>query len=181
MTNRPMPLLTIPVGSSATRTKLRLILLPPSTSRLAPNGDVGSRRPNLSDRAFRFNNGSLPPAMAGSTARLRDCAAPAALGDRRPQNRTHTSFNILIPRRPRRYTDAHCRATLPLGRAAPAGPIALYSFDHLSGAGGVTERNQNLVEYHFIQNLTAALPQRVGEMAGKATAPVDELRQAGAS
>ena len=42
MTNRPMPLLTIPVGSSATRTKLRLILLPPSTSRLAPNASAVS-------------------------------------------------------------------------------------------------------------------------------------------
>jgi hypothetical protein len=71
--------------------------------------------------------------------RRKICGVPVTLGDCCPQNRSHASLYILIPRRPRRYTDAHRRAILPFCRTAPARAIPLHSFDHLPGAGSIAE------------------------------------------
>jgi hypothetical protein len=108
-------------------------------------------------------------------------AAILTLGRCRPQNGSHASFYILISRRPPRYTDANGRATLPFCWTTPAGAIALYPFDHLSGASILAEGNQNLVQRHFVQNFAPALLQCFSETACKPTVPLDEVRNAESS
>ena len=64
-----------------------------------------------------------------------------------------TSLNVGFRSSPGRNADAHSGLPLPDCPSAPAGTVLLHAADDLARSFGTTERHENLIDDHIVENV----------------------------
>src|SRR5262245_60578913 len=71
--------------------------------------------------------------------------------------------------------DSHRGFSLPDRTPAPAGSVSLNSPNNATGQFGISERNEDLVENHVIQDVKACRPQAIRCDCRITAAPLDQV------